>query len=193
MELAELTKENRRVIILEHIPLGIDPYSSIKNNKTTLLLNKKYEKQYIDILNKYKQQIGIIYAGHLHSEYWQNINNIPVVGTLALNMLFGNNAGVKLIDYNNRTGELNNYNTYTVNFKNNQLVWSILYNYPASYNTLNDLAQFTQNFPFNPMESAVILYRKFYNGGATLYPQPIVSDKFWHHYYNFIHNIESPE
>jgi predicted phosphodiesterase len=194
-ELEGLKKSERKAILLEHIPVGIDAFKTSQGHsgQVSMLLDRKMQSEYINILEKYNNQIASIYAGHLHSEYWQRINEIPVIGTLALNLFFGNNAGVKLIDYNNSDGKINGYTTYTLTFNNNQANWQELYNFPASYNTNKTLTQFIKDFTYNISDLNVVQYRKYYNGGAILFPQPISDNKFWLNYYCYLNYLNENE
>lgn len=192
IELNKLVAQNKKVIILQHMPLGADPYKTSKSGTTVFLLKDKFLQGYLKLLKKYNKQIVSIYAGHLHSEYWQNIYGIPVIGTIALNKLFGNNAGVKLVDYNSVTGKINTFTTYTVSFVENKPHWNILYNFPKDYNNTHEtIARFIESFPYDIKESSVKEYRRVYNGDATKYLQPLTNNKYWPIYFCFTKFIES--
>ncbi|MCE2705550.1 MAG: hypothetical protein LW807_00515 [Proteobacteria bacterium] len=192
-QLSIIASSKRHAIILQHIPLGIDVYKTSQRNQTIMLLDSQLQSKYLGILKKYSQQVSIIYAGHFHSEYWQEVYNIPVMGTLSFNTLFGNHGGAKLVNYDTSNGKLNNYVTYVVAIGNKTTTWQELYNYPNSYSTTKQLGAFIKDLPYQISDTKVKQYRLFYNGGVRKYPQPISNDIFWKNYYCFLNNINLAE
>ncbi|MBY0379901.1 MAG: hypothetical protein K2P99_05815 [Burkholderiales bacterium] len=193
-QLAKLTRAGKYAIILQHIPLGADAYSSINKSKPVMLLNEQLQLEYVNTLRKFNKNISAIYAGHLHSEYLENIESIPLIGTIALNRRNGNYVGAKLLDYSNNTGKLNKFTTYT--FTDNQEStpqWSQLYSYPDSYNTTDSINNFIKSFPSDITNIQAKLYQRSYDGNSILHPQPIHNNIYWGYYFCFMNNTNEIE
>ena len=196
-ELNQLKLQGKPAIILQHIPFGIDSYSTIKNNTPVEFLVPQLQQQYISLINQYQNAnqnsvVANIYAGHSHSEYLQLAGNVPVVGTLALNRLFGNNAGLKLINYDQQSGQLNQFSTYTLSYtdtKLNTAKWTLLYSFPTSFKSSKSLKDFIHNFPADVNSLSARLYQTNYDGNSLYHPQPIHQDRNWSKYYCFINNL----
>lgn len=193
-QLKNANEQGKSVIILQHIPFGIDVFSSINSHKTVNLLDKLLQDKYLSILKRYHQNIMVIYSGHFHSEYFEVLEStIPVVGTIALNRYFGNNAGVKLVNYNDYTGALESYHTYGLSYINGTGQWLKLYSYPDDYGYTGSLASFLNNFPVTIDNPNVNLYRSSYDGNAIRYPQLIHTNKYWKNYFCFIKYVQPAE
>lgn len=191
MQLAWLEKtlqaakaSGKKVILLQHIPFGLDAYKTSYWQKTPFL-NPLLQQQYLNLLDKYSDSILTIYAGHLHAEYFSLINKkIALIGTIALNSIIGNNPGFKILNLKS-DDSFANYKTYINDLTKSKLNWEILYEFKPSYGDVNFLA----DFPKNLKDARVIDYRRFYNGANPSLPQPISNDKNWPHYYCAISNI----
>ncbi|MFN8770416.1 MAG: metallophosphoesterase [Neisseriaceae bacterium] len=183
----------KKMIILQHMPLGVDVYSSIKKNNTVMLLDSFLQNQYVTLLKKYSNNIANIYSGHLHAEYFQEVGGVPVLGTIALNRYFGNNAGLKLVEYNENTGQITKFTTFEVINKNKDLVWLQMYSYPNSYNTTDSLDKFIARFPNDINSKAARLYQTNYDGNSSQTIRMIHDDKYWNKYYCFMLFIDKSD
>ena len=118
-ELAEAKDKGEKVFIAMHIPAGIDVYASLQFRMLRLieLWKTEYTKEYESILKTYAKPMGAIFAGHLHSDWFQiltlsNENRIPILGTPAISPAFGNNPSFKIYTYSFDSEELLNVETY---------------------------------------------------------------------------------
>lgn len=178
----------KKVIFLQHIPFGLNAYKTSYWQETPFL-NPLLQQQYLNLLDKYSSSILNIYAGHLHAEYFSLINKkTPLIGTIALNSIIGNNPGFKILNLHS-DNSFENYKSYITDLNNPELNWQLLYEFKPSYGDLNFLA----DFPKNLKDARVIDYRRFYNGANPSLPQPISNDKDWPYYYCAISNMTSEE
>lgn len=119
-ELQKAKEQNQRVIIAMHIPVGIDVYASLRIHLFRLieLWKTKYSDRYQAELKQFAPQIAGIFAGHLHSDWFQILtfkdskDEIPVTGTPSISPIFGNNPGFKIYSYSSDTFELDDFVTY---------------------------------------------------------------------------------
>jgi len=192
----QLAAQHKRAIILQHIPFGIDAYLTLKKKFTSPFFVAELQAKYLAAIHTYNDKsnsnsvLANIYAGHSHSDYLQLVDNsVPVVGTLALNRLFGNNAGVKLLHYNESTANLEQFTTYTLNYTNNKPQWLELYSFPKSFATKKTLGDFIRSFPSRVNDPIARIYQQNYDGNSINYPQPIHQDINWPKYYCFMNNL----
>lgn len=188
-ELIKATQTQKKVIILQHIPYGIDLYKTVKSGGVapTPVLDIALQDEYLNLLLKYSSIITAVYAGHYHAEYLSLLNStIPLIGSIAFNSFNGNNPGFKIIDIDNN-GSLVNYTTYSA--PNGDTRWTELYNFTQIY-TNSNIVKTLEYFPVDVAQSKVKNYRKNFNGNNQRYPQPISSDPNWKYYYCGIKNVK---
>ncbi len=181
--------KHKHVIIIQHIPYGVDTYKTASIKFDVMSLDPKLQEQYLKVINRYKDTISSIYAGHYHADYFILLpdSNIPVVSTIAFNTLFGNNPGFKILEINDN-GYLVDYTTYTSDVsKDHALKWSMEYQLSIAYPESN-ISQIIKNMPKDLSNSQVVNYRNFYNGGSSIY-QPISIDINWKYYYCAMQNV----
>jgi hypothetical protein len=179
-EIKRLSLQNKKIIIISHIPFGIDVHTTIKNKEIINTIKSKYQKQYLKILSKYKNNILVIFSGHFHSNYTQQFDNIPIIGTIAFNTYFGNNAGYKIIKLNEQTNKINNINTIII--KNNQCL-----NYPIVSNKISLNNYFKELI--NNNEDITNTYKKVFIGNNN--KQQYINNKaYWFYYYCFINKFD---
>ncbi len=188
--LAQAKITGKKIIMLQHIPYGINLYKSAVINEATPLMSSVLQEQYLNLLKQYSSIITTIYAGHFHAEYLSLINSVtPLIGNLSFNTGFGNNPGFKVIKLNNN-GSLVDYATYhCATPSDGTLDWQFMYKYSAIYGDPQQMSTTLNNFPFALTEAKVISYRNYYNGSNKLYLQPINQDSKWKYYYCGIMNV----
>lgn len=191
-QLEAAKKQNQKVFIAMHIPVGIDVYASLRIKLFTLLelWKSQYAAQFQAELKAYASQIDAIMAAHLHSDYFQilnlgNNNEIPVTGTPAVSPIFGNNPGFKVYNYSNTT-ELQDFATYYYPLST-QHAWTKEYDFNHVYQA---------NCPGCPIIKGMELieesgklaeyYKSFYSVGTA--SQPIV-DKWYPYYWCAIREV----
>ena len=192
-QLSEATKLGKKVIIFQHIPYGADMYKSSINNDFIPLFDLNLQTSYLNTLKQYSSIITTLYTGHFHAELLFIINSqIPVIGSVAFNAMYGNNPGFKIINIDSY-GSFAGYTTYYSDLANNQIKWDVLYNFEQAYGQSKEIINILNQFPFPYDESKVINYRKYFNGNNKEYPQPLSSDKNWKFYYCGIKYVQPKE
>lgn len=127
----QLAKEaHQRVIIAMHIPTGIDVYATLRIRLFTLieLWHKSYIEQFKKELKAYAPEIMAIFAGHLHSDWFQILTfdhsvEVPISGIPAVSPIFGNNPGFKIFSYSTETMQLRDFVTYYYPL-NDKRIWT---------------------------------------------------------------------
>ncbi len=118
-ELIRAKKENARVIIAFHIPVGIDVYKTLKSGLTTI--SEFWKPQYSDTfkreLKTFSPIIAEILPAHIHMDAFQfiTVNDdtaLPINFTPAISPIYGNNPGFKVFSYNAESLKFNDYSTY---------------------------------------------------------------------------------
>ena len=181
---------HKQVIMLQHIPYGMDTYKSANIKLNIMLLDPMLQQKYLDLISKYSKNISGIYAGHFHSDYMLLLPNgkIPLISSIAFNTLFGNNPGFKILNLDDN-GYLRDYTAYYTDIATNkQLNWQVEYRLSSAYQESN-IISVIQNMPRNPQTKAALNYRKFYNGGSSGFLQPISTDSDWEYYYCAMQNV----
>lgn len=163
--------QKQKIIIAMHIPTGIDIFATLRFRLFTLiqLWESKYIKSFQQILENNATDIVGIFAGHLHSDWYQLIttNDIPFVGTPAISPVFGNNPGFKIISYDTQSQQLKNFQTYYLPI-NKQGIWKVEYGFHTSYlsncsfcNVLDEMNKLPLHHLF------MSRYRSFYTVNTT--------------------------
>lgn len=187
-ELQQAQKHHLRVIMLQHIPYGMDLFNTSTLGIPINLLNTDLQTSYLQLLASYAPIINNIYAGHLHSDYWSLIaKKIPLIGTVSISAIYYNDPGFKLIKLDG-SGNLLSYKTYYIKFPTNKITWQILYEINLGSN--NSLFKhLLSNFPANLKDKQAIDYRNNFNTGPKLDEFPIKSKSNWKYYYCGINHI----
>lgn len=194
-QLEDAKKQNQKVFIAMHIPVGIDVYASLRVKLFTLmeLWKTQYLNRFQDELKAYAPQVAAVLAGHLHSDWFQvltfnNSQEIPVTGTPSVSPIFGNNPGFKVYNYSLGTKALQDFATYYYPL-NTQHAWTEEYDFNHVYQA---------NCPGCPIIKGMELiegtgqlaekYKTFYSVGTS--NQPIV-DKWYPYYWCAIRQVNA--
>lgn len=186
---AKATKQ--KVIILQHIPYGMDLFKTVTIGVPVNLLNSKLQDAYLQTIDEYSSIILNIYAGHLHSEYWSLIAaKIPLIGTIAFNAGFGNNPGFKISQLDSNW-HLLGYHTYYTNLESfdKEINWQLLYTVYLSDTIFSHLLS---NFPSDIKDQMVKSYRKHYRATSNKDTSSINDDTKWKYYYCAINQLDEP-
>lgn len=188
--LKEAKNAHKHVIMLQHIPYGLDTYTSTRQQNSIMLMDDKLQQQYLALLKQYKNTITTIYAGHFHMDYFELLENtdIPVVSSVAFNSLFANNPGFKLLDVD-KNGDLYDYQAFISNIESGNIDWQLEYKLSQAY-TGNGIREIIKTLPKESSSQNTLNYRQFYNGSNMLYPQAISSN--WKYYACALNNTTLP-
>lgn len=124
-ELEASKAHQQQVFIAMHIPMSLDIYASERIRLFTLmqLWAPRYTATFNTQIQQYAPSISAIFAGHLHSDWFQNltfnrINDIPTSGAPSISPIIGNNPAFKLYAYSPHTFKLIDTITYFIPLSN---------------------------------------------------------------------------
>ena len=136
--------KSQKILVISHIPFGIDPYASIKSmQKKGLPIpfwqsnEKSLGKNYLKILSSNFSSIAGILNGHTHSDSFQIINNdlaLYSVSIPSLSPAHSNNSGFKVFTLD-ESNSLKNAITYFLDRTDN--TWRQEYNFNETYESQN--------------------------------------------------------
>jgi sphingomyelin phosphodiesterase acid-like 3 len=164
-------EKNRRVLILTHIPIGIDAYTSIKMKYVTPFWSaneSKIANKYVKILKDNSSNILGIMMGHTHNDTYSIIDkelNLFEISTSSVTPSHYNNSSFKI--YSIDKNEIKDFSTYYLDRSEANPMWKLEYTFTKFYkaNSLNSgIKNFTQQW-----ESSKTIndkYLNFYNVGS---------------------------
>lgn len=135
LELAAL--RHQKVMIVDHIPDGVDVYSSLKTGKFDLvtLYKPEYTTRFEAEMQQFAPIIVGVLAGHFHTDWFQVLtygnDKVPVSGVPSISPLVGNNPGYKVYQYSSLTLQLENFQTYY--YPLNNASWIMMYDFNDEY------------------------------------------------------------
>lgn len=147
-QLADSKIKNEKVWIITHIPPGINVFNTIEKNtdknnvKAVLYWNEKYNKQYLDLLETYSNQIFTTMTGHTHMDDFKLHNTNSSASYIhispSVSPVFGNNPAFQIIDYNITQSKFTDYTTYFINIEDQQPTqWKKEYSFTETYPVKN--------------------------------------------------------
>lgn len=185
-ELQRAKEKHQHVIIALHIPDAIDVYASLRIRLFRIieLWHPQFTDRFQNDLQDYAGEIEGIFAGHLHADWFQvlrfdNLNEIPVLGTPSISPVYGNNPGFKIYSYSNDTLKLADFITYYYPLTNPS-EWKVEYDFSHLYKPNCLSCPITSGM--NALQSQGALaeaYKRFYSVNTE--SQPIT--KHWNPYY----------
>ncbi|MDQ3021556.1 MAG: metallophosphoesterase [Bacteroidota bacterium] len=143
--LKQCKNSNQKVWLSYHIPTGIDIYGTIhgKGNceeKIFTTWKKKYNEEFLKIINEYWMIINAGFAGHFHRDdfrifYDEGIPISYIHITPSISPVYGNNPAYHIIQYNPANFELQNYRTYFLKnlAGNDSAYWTSEYDFQKTY------------------------------------------------------------
>lgn len=186
-ELESSRKNNQKVILIMHIPPGVDVYSSVKKKLFTVVefWQPTYNESFQKILDTYSSSIMAILSAHTHMDWFQTLTNgyhenILISSTPAISPLFGNNAAFKIYTYSTSSLQLQNFSTYSKSLKGNH-GWQQEYNFNEVYQpkckncTLDKAINF-----IHPAGKLADFYKNHYSVGNQTQP---INTKWFPYYW----------
>jgi sphingomyelin phosphodiesterase acid-like 3 len=180
-----------KVILVMHIPPGIDSYKSAHagaGKAATEFWQSQFFAQFVDLMKTYGSIVQIALAGHTHMDDFRVLspggNASPVAFriTPAISPIFGNNPAFSVLEYQIPTGEVSDITTYYLNLSGGRPdpQWALEYRFSNAYGyktfspaNLQSLAAAIHSDP-----SVRHLFAGFY---AACAPSPIKPDN-WQFY-----------
>lgn len=195
-QLATERKLNKRVIILQHEPFGMNLFNIIESKTPVYNLVTELQDEYLELYKQYNDLINNYYYGHYHMEDIQIGSNIFAFSTLGFSVDYYNNPGFKILSLNS-LGQLQNYTTFYSQYESNNLLeWSQLYQLNSTYNiTPANYVSYFQTV-IQP-ESSNVGWNRYvsnYSGNNYLVTAnriPIVAPSSWQVYYCGINYLDS--
>lgn len=141
-QLKNAATSGEKVLMVMHIPYGINVYGTVINEDKSPVLfwKKEYNERFLALLKQYSFTISGVLTGHIHMDGFQlfstdvNHNNIIIdTSTPAISPAFGNNPGFKIYSYDPESFTLKNFATYYLNVANASPLWKIEYNFNRTY------------------------------------------------------------
>lgn len=181
----ELQQNNKKTLILMHIPPGIDVFSSVKLSPFTVveLWKPGYTQQFLAELQQHSAQIVGLLAGHFHMDSFEVLvkDAIPLVITPGISPLFGNNPSFKVMTYSTTSLNLQDFVTYFDKL-NDSSGWELEYSFNKVYQSdCNDCLLVNG---MNQLQKVGVLanqFQAYFAAGADA--QPITKDQKWLPYY----------
>lgn len=181
--LAQAMVFHQHVIIIQHIPYGMDLYKTATAGSATPLLDPALQAEYLEVLQRYASIITTLYTGHFHMDYFSLVNGVtPLIGNIGFSTIFGNNPGFKLINLD-QNGAFAGYTTYVATLAGGEVQWYPLYSFSQFYGAPSNITETLSQFPQHIGNQQVSVYRRFFNGNNAQYLQPISQDNNWKYYY----------
>jgi len=118
-QLALAMKQKQHVLLLYHIPIGIDVYKTVQSKFGMIIefWKPEYSKSFENELKNFAPVISAMLPAHIHMDTFQLLavsqtSILPVNFTPAISPVFFNNPGFKVFYYNSESLKLNNFDTY---------------------------------------------------------------------------------
>lgn len=130
-QLATAKQQNKKVIILQHEPFGVNEFDVASGYAPYFNLESNLQAMYVDLYDRYNDVITNYYYGHYHMEDYSVTSNIFGVGTLGFSVDFYNNPGFKVLNIA-QNGALEDFTTYFA-YYNQSINWNKLYSINEAY------------------------------------------------------------
>jgi sphingomyelin phosphodiesterase acid-like 3 len=119
-QLEQATQHQQKILLVMHIPVGVDVFSSLRNMPFTVVEHwrPRYVQYFKNMLLEYSTRIMGVLAAHEHSDWLRVFTNplnhreIPIIGIPSISPANQNNPAFKSFDYDMNTLELENYTKY---------------------------------------------------------------------------------
>jgi hypothetical protein len=174
-------KADNKVWLLTHIPTGVSAYGTIVNymdkeghiSDANMMWKSRYQTRFLEILNKYAENVEAVFAGHTHMDEYRIIK--PAQGkekeivfiTPAISPLFGNNPAFKIFSFSTTNYKMQDYQSFTYSFSNSSQNFEPFYRFSESYGLDSHLNQalvtLDKKMPFNDKLTTCYI-NKYYSG-----------------------------
>ena len=145
-QLAQARDKGVRVVVVTHVPPGIDIYSTAhsyldENGKLSdarLMWHKEYNDRFLAVVEEYADIISMVYAGHTHMDEFRFINGtggvrIPVEITPSISPLFHNNPGYRVLETRTDGASIENYQAFTLPLQEASKTFTASYDFQEQY------------------------------------------------------------
>jgi sphingomyelin phosphodiesterase acid-like 3 len=133
-----------KVILVMHIPPGIDSYASSHSGNSkfpTQFWRDRYLSQFLELMQSYGDIVQIALAGHTHMDDFRVLSSsgsTPPVGfriTPAISPIFGNNPAFSVLNYSVSTGAVSDIATYYLDLVKggDNPQWALEYRFSTAY------------------------------------------------------------
>lgn len=125
-QLSKAGTQHQRVMLIDHIPVGIDAFATIKNKFNALkqfwhpIYTTEFENQ---VSHSQKLIIGI-FSGHIHMDTFQSltlkkVGDVPIYITPSISPIYGNNPAFKIFTYEIKTLNVRSADDYYFSLSDN--------------------------------------------------------------------------
>jgi sphingomyelin phosphodiesterase acid-like 3 len=177
-----------KVILVMHIPPGIDSYKSAHagaGKPATEFWQTRYFAQFLELMQSYGNIVQIALAGHTHMDDFRVLG--PAGGaspvafriTPAISPIFGNNPAFSVLQYNLNTGDVSDIATYYLDLAKGGAdpKWSLEYRFSSAYGYSPFSAEKLQSLATRIHSDPTVrhLFAGYYAASA---PSPITADNW---------------
>jgi sphingomyelin phosphodiesterase acid-like 3 len=177
-----------KVILVMHIPPGIDSYASSRSDNSkfpTQFWRDRYLTQFFELIRSYGDIVQIALAGHAHMDDFRVLStsgSTPPVGlriTPAISPIFGNNPAFSVLNYSVSTGAVFDIATYYLDLVKggDNPQWALEYRFSTAYGydafTAGNLETLAAAIHGNPNVRQI--FAGYYAASA---PSPITSNNW---------------
>ena len=129
-QLEKAQKQEKRVWLLTHVPLGIDVYSTLAEPQNSsgritgapvLYRMNDFNRRFVELIRKYHENIEVIFVGHTHMDWFElyNDTNGEYIAfnhlSPAISPVYGNNPAYQVVYYDKKTFKLTDYSVFYLN------------------------------------------------------------------------------
>jgi sphingomyelin phosphodiesterase acid-like 3 len=175
-----------KVILMMHIPPGIDSYKSAHagaGKPATEFWQTHFMAQFLDLMKTYGSIVQIALAGHTHMDDFRVLNpgdsTTPIAFriTPAISPIFGNNPAFSVLQYETSTGAVADIATYYLNLGESDPKWDFEYRFSAAYGYNCFSAENLQSLAAR-IQSDLSVRQTFASYYAASAPSPITAENW---------------
>jgi hypothetical protein len=133
-----------KVILVMHIPPGVDAYSASRGGNCTSVTQfwlDRYFSQFLNLMQSYGDTVQIALAGHTHMDDFRVLGTCGITPSVvfritpSISPIFGNNPAFSVLHYSVRTGAVFDIATYCMDLANggNNPQWALEYRFSTAY------------------------------------------------------------
>ena len=192
-QLKDAAAKRDKVWLLYHIPYGIDAYNSViatagnTVEKVVSLWQPGYTKNFLILLDQYRDTILSMLAGHTHMDYFRlghdgetGPSSTFLLMTPGISPIFGNNPGLHVLSYERKAFSLLDYTTHRLDLAaGSSADWREEYRFSRTYRlfplTGTTLKTLSRSLKDEAQTRAT--YIDYYNVGNPEIPQ--MTDRTW--------------
>jgi sphingomyelin phosphodiesterase acid-like 3 len=143
-KLQEAKASFHKLILVMHIPPGIDAFSSARagsGHSPTLFWRETYLKEFQALMHTFGDLVKIVLAGHTHMDEFRVLSDsdrshaVAFRITPAISPIYRNNPAFSVLTYDRGTGDVTDIDTYYLDICNGigQRQWKHEYNFADTY------------------------------------------------------------